>query len=264
MNQVLIVGLGPGSRSTLTPQALEAIRQADLVIGYSGYFAWVADLVAGKECIALPLTQERERARLAVHRAARGCSVCVISSGDAGIYGMASLVLEMVEHAPTGERPEVQVIPGLSALNACAALLGAPLAHDFAAISLSDLLTPWPLIERRLIAAAEADFVVAVFNPRSERRTWQLARAQELLLRARAPETPVGVVRNAYRPDQSVEITTLGGMAACRVDMLTTLIVGNSQTRRLESMLITPRGYLAAPDDPAAVGSEAGPGRPSP
>jgi precorrin-3B C17-methyltransferase len=263
MNRLLVVGLGPGSRATLTPQALEAVRQADVVIGYSGYFAWVADLVAGKECIALPLTKERERACLAVQHAAQGHSVCVISSGDAGVYGMASLVLEVLERTPPERRPDVQVIPGLSAVIACAALLGAPLAHDFAAISLSDLLTPWAIIERRLLAAAEADFVVALFNPRSERRSWQLARAQELLLRARSPETPVGIVRNAYRPDQSVELASLGRMAECRVDMLTTIIVGNSQTRRFDSMLITPRGYLPAPDDPTGVESGPDSGRPS-
>ena len=240
---LLIVGLGPGAKATLTPQAREAIGRAGVVIGYEGYFAWVADLVAGKECLALPLTQEVERARLAVQRARRGDSVCVISSGDAGIYGMASLVLEMLESNDPVNGPEVAVIPGISAVNACAALLGAPLAHDFAVISLSDLLTPWELIERRLLAAAGADFVVALLNPQSGRRAWQFPRARDLLLRHLPPLTPAGLVRNAYRPGQSVEVTTLERMADGPVDMLTTVIVGNSRTRLVGSRLVTPRGY---------------------
>ena len=245
---LLVVGLGPGAAATLTPQAREAIGRSGVVIGYEGYFAWVADLVAGKECIALPLTQEVERARLAVARAWGGDSVCVISSGDAGIYGMASLVLEMLECDDPADGPQVAVIPGISAVNACAALSGALLAHDFAVISLSDLLTPWELIERRLLAAAGADFVVALLNPKSGRRAWQLPRARDLLRRHLRPETPAGVVRNAYRPGQSVEVTTLGRMADGPVDMLTTVIVGNSRTRLLGHRLVTPRGYRLDPE----------------
>jgi precorrin-3B C17-methyltransferase len=245
---LLIVGLGPGAAATLTPQAREAIGRSGVVIGYEGYFAWVADLVAGKECIALPLTQEVERARLAVARAGGGDSVCVISSGDAGIYGMASLVLEILESDHPVDGPEVAVIPGISAVNACAALLGAPLAHDFAVISLSDLLTPWELIERRLLAAAGADFVVALLNPKSGRRAWQFPRARDLLLHYLPPQTPAGLVRNAYRPGQSVDMTTLGRMADSPVDMLTTVIVGNSRTRLLGHWLVTPRGYRLDPE----------------
>jgi len=245
--RLMIVGLGPGASGTLTPQAGAAIRGADVVIGYSGYFTWVADLVAGKECVALPLTQEAERARLAVERAASGESVCVISSGDAGIYGMASLVFETLEAGGQGIGPEVVVVPGISAVNACASLLGAPLAHDFAVISLSDLLTPWETIELRLLAAAAADFVVALFNPRSERRPWQFPLACDLLLRHRSAETPAGLVRNAYRPGQSVVVTTLGHLADHPVDMMTTAIVGNSQTRELGGRVVTPRGYRVDP-----------------
>lgn len=241
--RLVVVGLGPGSAETLTPQARDAIGRSGLVIGYAGYFDWVADLVEGKECIALPLTREAERARLAVDRATRGESVCVISSGDSGVYGMASLVLETLAADGPADGLDVAVVPGISAVNACASLLGAPLAHDFAVISLSDLLTPWEAIERRLTAVSAADFVVALYNPRSERRPWQFPRARDLLLTSLPPETPAGIVRNAYRPGQSVEVTTLASMADGPVDMLTTIIVGNSQTRRFGSRMVTPRGY---------------------
>ncbi|HTU91650.1 MAG TPA: precorrin-3B C(17)-methyltransferase [Gemmataceae bacterium] len=241
--RLFIVGLGPGARETMTGQALEALCRSQAIVGYSGYFEGITDLVEGKECLALPLGAEKERARLAVQRAREGEAVCVISSGDAGIYGMAGLVLEMLEADCDNPDLEIAVIPGVSAVNACAALLGAPLGHDFAVVSLSDLLTPWPRIERRLVAAAEADFVLVLLNPRSSRRDWQLAQAQEILLHVRLPETPVGIVRQAYRPGQSVEITTLGRMTEASVDMFTTVIVGNSQTRRFSDSLVTPRGY---------------------
>jgi len=240
-----VVGLGPGTSALLTGQAQAALQGADVIIGYDGYFQWIADLVHHKECIALPLTQEVARAQLAVERALAGQAVSVISSGDAGIYGMASLVLEVLERRQENTvLPDVVVIPGVSAVNACAALLGAPIAHDFAVLSLSDLLTPWAIIEKRLAAAAEADFVMVLLNPKSVRRQWQFARACALLCQHRAPETPVGLVRNAYRPDQAVVLTTVSSLADADVDMLTTVIVGNSQTRCFQSRLITPRGYL--------------------
>jgi precorrin-2 C(20)-methyltransferase len=255
---LFIVGLGPGARETMTGQALEALRQSQVIVGYSGYFEGIGDLVDGKECLALPLGAERERARLAVQRAREGESVCVISSGDAGIYGMASLVLETLEAASDPSGVEVTVIPGVSAINACAALLGAPLGHDFAVVSLSDLLTPWPQIERRLIAAAQTDFVLVLLNPRSPRRDGQWRRAQEILLRDRPPEAPVGIVRQAYRSGQSVEITTLGRMIETNVDMFTTVIVGNSQTRRFGGKLVTPRGYsLSFSREPEASANSA-------
>lgn len=240
-----VVGLGPGTSALLTGQAQAALQGADVIIGYDGYFQWIADLVHNKECIALPLTQEVARAQLAVARALAGQAVSVISSGDAGIYGMASLVLEVLEqHQENTVLPDVVVIPGVSAVNACAALLGAPIAHDFAVLSLSDLLTPWAVIEKRLAAAAEADFVMVLLNPRSARRQWQFAQACALIGQHRAPATPVGLVRNAYRPDQSIVLTTVSGLVDADVDMLTTVIVGNSQTRCFQSRLITPRGYL--------------------
>ena len=226
-------------------QAQQAIRAAEVVIGYSVYFIGLEDLVADRETIALPLTQEAERARLAVERASRGQIVCVISSGDAGVYGMASLVFEMAGELPDERRPELVVVPGISAVNACASLLGAPLSHDFAVISLSDLLTPWPTIERRLTAAAEADFVIALYNPRSQRRDWQLPRALAIITQHRSAETPVGIVRSAYRPEQQVRVTTLGQLDAAEVDMFSTVIIGNTQTRFVGPWIVTPRGYPA-------------------
>ena len=240
--RLFVVGLGPGAREVMTAQALEAIRRAEVIIGYEGYFAGVADLVEGKECLALPLTREIDRARLAVERLRAGQTVCVISSGDPGVYAMASLVLECATREE-GLVEHVVVVPGVSAVNAAAALLGAPLGHDLAVISLSDLLTPWDMIERRLRAAAEADFVLALLNPKSQRRDWQYRRAAEILGWHRPTETPVGIVRNAYRPGQAVEITTVARMGEPAVDMFTTIIVGSSQTRRFGNAVVTPRGY---------------------
>ena len=242
-----VVGLGPGTVELLTGQARAALQSADVVIGYEGYVTLVAELLQGKECIALPLTQEVARAQLAVERALAGQAVSVISSGDAGVYGMASLVLEVLEqHQTAAQLPEVVVVPGVSAINACAALLGAPIAHDFAVLSLSDLLTPWEVIEKRLAAAAQADFVLVLLNPKSHRRQQQFTRACALIGQHRAAATPVGLVRNAYRPEQAVRLTTLADLATAPVDMLTTVIIGNSQTRCFQSRLVTPRGYLGS------------------
>jgi precorrin-3B C17-methyltransferase len=240
---VHVVGVGPGHADLLTPQAAHALRQAEVIVGYSGYFPWVDDLIRSKERIALPLGQEKERASIAMNHATKGRRVAVISSGDPGIYAMASVVLEMLGTMPPARRPEVVIVPGVSALNAASALLGAPLGHDFAAVSLSDLLTPWDMIENRLRAAAGADFVLALFNPKSVRRDWQLARAREILLSARSGTTPVGIVRNACRPEQSVNLTTLERMDVGAVDMFAIVIVGNSTTRIEGGMMLTPRGY---------------------
>ena len=241
--KLFVVGLGPGARELLTGQAREAIRRAEVVIGYDGYFGGVSDLVQGKECLALPLTRETDRARLAVERLRAGQTVCVISSGDPGIYAMASLVLECVAGADTRLLEEVEVVPGVSAVNAAAALLGAPLGHDFAVVSLSDLLTPWEVIERRLKAVAEADFVLVLLNPRSQRRDWQFPRALKILAQHRPNTTPVGIVRNAYRAGQTVEVATIDRIRETVVDMFTTVIVGSSRTQRFGKLVVTPRGY---------------------
>ena len=250
--RLVIVGLGPGSRDLLAPRAVAAIAASDLVVGYSGYLPYIADLLDGKEVHESPLTQEVARATFAVEQARAGRNVCMVSSGDAGVYGMAGLVLDLLTQASAEARrelasderePEVEVVPGISALNAAAALLGAPLMHDFAAISLSDLLTPWETIARRLDAAAAVDFVIALYNPTSKRRVQHLMEARRILLNYRASDTPVGLVRNAYREGQRVAILPLAELDVAMVDMFTTVIIGNSCTRLRSKRMVTPRGY---------------------
>ena len=247
-----IVGLGPGQRDLMAPRAIQVIQEADLVIGYRLYLEQIQDLLSDKEIHASELTHESERAMLAVQSARAGRRVCIVSSGDAGIYGMAGLVLDLFSQMPEetvssssdqASEPDVEVVPGISALNAAAALLGAPLMHDFAVISLSDVLTPWSTIARRLSAAAEADFVVVLYNPRSRKRRWQLDEARRLLLEHRAGTTPVGLVRNAYREGQKIQLTTLEHLLDHEVDMFTTVVIGNSCTRIQQERMITPRGY---------------------
>ncbi len=257
--QLTIVGLGPGSRDFMAPRAVQVIQECELVIGYRVYVEQIRDLVGGKEVHESELTHEVERATLAVRSACAGRSACIVSSGDAGIYGMAGLVLDILSRAAVrttatsaGKEagPLVEVVPGISALNAAAALLGAPLMHDFAVISLSDLLTPWQTIAHRLSASATADFVVVLYNPTSKRRTWQLGEAQRLLLANRPATTPVGLVRNAYRPGQKVWLTTLEHLQDNDIDMFTTIIIGNSCTRIQQRRMITPRGYEQQPTYP--------------
>jgi precorrin-3B C17-methyltransferase len=235
-----VVGLGPGDPRLLTPQAEAALRDAEVIVGYDAYLEALKLLGLGAELCGSPIGAEAERASLALRLAAAGRRVALVSSGDAGVYGMASLVLEAAERLPG---VEVEVVPGVTAALAAASLLGAPLGHDFACISLSDLLTPWPVIEARLDAAGRGDFVVALYNPLSRRRTWQLPRARELLLRHRPATTPVGLVDRAYRPGARAWLSTLGELTGAGVGMETLLIVGNSGTRIVNSRLVTPRGY---------------------
>ncbi|MGF1537992.1 MAG: precorrin-3B C(17)-methyltransferase, partial [Elainellaceae cyanobacterium] len=244
--QLWLVGTGPGALGQITPAAREAIATADVVIGYSLYVDLVRPLLRPGQIVeALPITQERQRAERAIALARWGLTVAVISSGDCGIYGMAGLVMETLEQQGwEGQQPSVQVFPGISALQAAAARTGAPLMHDFCAISLSDLLTPWETIEARLKAAAQADFVTALYNPKSKTRTRPIAIAQEIFLQHRAPETPVALVRSAYREDEQIQLTTLAQFLDYPVDMVTTVIIGNRCTHRLGDWLITPRGYL--------------------
>jgi cobalt-precorrin 5A hydrolase/precorrin-3B C17-methyltransferase len=236
---VAVVGLGPGDRAHRTPAAADAVRRADVVIGYEPYVDQAADLVRpGQEIIRSPVGAELVRAKQAVAEAEGGRRVALVCSGDPGVYAMASLVLEL---APT---IDVDVVPGVTAALAAAALLGAPLGHDHASISLSDHLTPWPSIERRLRAAAEADLVVALYNPRSARRTWQLDAARTVLLEHRRPETPVGVVADAGRPNQTVVTTSLADLDPTIVGMTSIVLVGSSSTRLVDGRMVTPRGYL--------------------
>jgi precorrin-2 C(20)-methyltransferase len=235
-----VVGLGPGALDLLTPRALTALRRADVIVGYDGYLQRLAPLRLRAELRGSPIGAETERARLALDLLRRGRQVALVSSGDAGVYGMASLLLETV--ASAGDL-DIAVVPGVTAATAAAALLGAPLGHDFACISLSDLLTPWQVIESRLDAAGRGDLVVALYNPVSAKRTWQLPRAREILLRHRAPNTPVGIVDRAERWGCRVQVTCLDKLTPDELGMETMVVVGNSQTRVINNRLVTPRGY---------------------
>jgi cobalt-precorrin 5A hydrolase/precorrin-3B C17-methyltransferase len=243
--QLSVVGLGPGDPRHRTPAATAAVAGADVVIGYAPYTEQCQDAIAvGAEVIASEIGEEIARADEALRRAASGQRVALVCSGDAGIYAMASLVFERCAEFPSLDpAQDIAVVPGVTAALAAAALLGAPLGHDHVAISLSDLLTPWEVIERRLVAAGEADLVVMLYNPRSANRTWQFDAAKEILLRHRAADTPVGVVRDANRPTQSIEVTTLGGVDPAEVGMTACVIIGSSTTRAQGQRLVTPRGY---------------------
>lgn len=241
-----LVGTGPGALNQITPAAQTAIAQADVVIGYSLYVELVRPLLRPGQIVeALPITQERQRAERAIGLAEWGLTVAVISSGDCGIYGMAGLVLEALRSRQwNGKTPAVQVFPGITALQAAASRVGAPLMHDFCAISLSDLLTPWEVIEKRLTAAAQADFVVALYNPKSKTRTEQIKVAQQIFLTHRNPETPVAIVHSAYRSDEQVTLTTLTRFLEEAIDMLTVILIGNQSSQQYADWFITPRGYL--------------------
>ena len=252
MRKIIIAGIGPGSCEDITPAVLEAVRQADVIVGYKYYFQFIEPYVGeGCECIDTGMKKERERAEQAFLLAEQGKTVVVISSGDAGLYGMAPLIYEMKQERTSDV--DIQVLPGISAFQKAASLLGAPIGHDTCLISLSDLMTPWEVIERRIKAAAVGDFVTAVYNPKSHGRYWQLYRLQELFLQERSAETPVGYVRQAGREEQEVKVTTLGNFDPEDVDMFTVIIIGNSQSyisltpapspNGEGSKIITPRGY---------------------
>ncbi len=243
--KIYLVGFGPGAEAHMSYRAKEAISDADVVIGYSTYIKLVKDLLDGKEVIKKGMTEEIDRCIEAYEQAKLGKNVALISSGDIGVYGMAGPTYEVLLQA--GWSPEddigVEIVPGSTALSACASLVGAPLTHDFCSVSLSDLLTPWPVIARRLDAAGKADFVVALYNPKSGRRTQQIVEAQNILLQYRAPETPVAIVKSAYRRRQAIQLVRLDEMADCDIGMLTTVLIGNSSTFVEKGLMITPRGY---------------------
>ena len=253
MRKIIIAGIGPGSCEDITPAVLEAVRQADVIVGYKYYFQFIEPYVGeGCECIDTGMKKERERAEQAFLLAEQGKTVVVISSGDAGLYGMAPLIYEMKQERSSDV--DIQVLPGISAFQKAASLLGAPIGHDTCLISLSDLMTPWEVIERRIKAAAVGDFVTAVYNPKSHGRYWQLYRLQELFLQERSAETPVGYVRQAGREEQEVKVTTLGTFDPEDVDMFTVIIIGNSQSYisltpapngEGRKIIITPRGYYS-------------------
>lgn len=241
LGAVAVVGLGPGDPRHRTPAAAAAVRTADVVIGYDLYVEQCLDLIGPAQTVLRsPIGAEADRCREALRRAANGARVALVCSGDPGVFAMATLVHEL---APTFGSPPIEVVPGITAGSAASALLGAPLAHDHAFVSLSDLLTPWAVIERRLRAVADGDFAVALYNPRSARRTWQLETARSILLEARPASTPVGIVTDATRPDQDVVHTTLAHLETSVVGMRSIVIIGSSTTMIVDGHMVTPRGY---------------------
>ncbi|MEK8132352.1 precorrin-3B C(17)-methyltransferase [Paenibacillus filicis] len=243
--KLLVVGFGPGSFDHMTQAAKDAIQNSDVIIGYNTYVDLIRGLLNGQQIVRTGMTEEVSRAQEAVRQAEAGRTVAVISSGDAGVYGMAGLIYEVLMEKGWRRESgvEVEIIPGISAINSTASLLGAPIMHDACTISLSDHLTPWELIIKRVEAAAAADFVVALYNPRSGRRTRQIVETQNMLLRYRSADTPVGIVKSAYRDREDIVVTTLGRMLEHDIGMLTTVIIGNSSTVNYDGLMITPRGY---------------------
>ena len=239
MNQLYVIGIGPGDPSKMTVEAMEAMRSVDVIAGYGVYVDLVKPLFPEKEYLTTPMRREVDRCKLAIDAAMEGKSVAMISSGDAGVYGMAGLILELA----AGLDLNVTVIPGVTAALSGGAVLGAPLTHDFAVISLSNLLTPWEKIEKRLELAAEADFCIALYNPSSHRRSDFLRNACDILLRHASPETVCGVVRNIGREGESCKVMTLAELREYQADMFTTVFIGNSQTKAVNGKMVTPRGY---------------------
>lgn len=240
-NKIYVVGIGPGAYEQMTMRAAEALRRCDVIVGYTVYVELVKEHFANKRFLTTPMKKEIERCRLAFEEANKGYTVAMICSGDAGVYGMSGLMLEIGQEYP---HVEVEVIPGVTAANGGAAVLGAPLIHDFAVISLSDLLTPWEKIEKRLLCASEADFVICLYNPSSKKRHGYLQKACDLMMRSKDPDTVCGTVSNIGREGETFRVMTLKELRDTRVDMFTTVYIGNSQTKMLNGKMVTPRGYI--------------------
>lgn len=239
MNKLFLVGIGPGNAAGMTEAAKAALEQSEVLCGYTVYLELVKAQFPDKETYTTPMTRELERCQWAVDRAAEGKTVAMLCSGDAGVYGMAGPVLELAE----GRNVEIEVVPGVTAALSGAAILGAPLMHDFCVISLSDLLTPWETIARRLRCAAAGDFSIALYNPRSKKRPEHLRRACEILLEEKSPDTVCGWVRNIGRTGQCHGLTTLGELGSLELDMFTTVFIGASTTKNVDGYMVTPRGY---------------------
>ncbi len=240
MGKLYVVGLGPGNPEGLTAAALATLERCDLIAGYQTYVDLIRTRFLNKELLSTSMRQETQRCRMALAEAAKGRQVAMVCSGDPGVYGMAGLIYQLGREYP---QVELEVVPGVTAACSGAALLGAPLGHDFAVISLSDLLTPWETIEKRLEAAALGDFCICLYNPSSKKRGDYLRRACEILLRHRAPENPAGVVRNIGRDGQMAQVMTLAQLQNYQADMFTTVFIGNSQTQLIGNKMVTPRGY---------------------
>lgn len=239
--KLYVVGIGPGGEEQMTLRALRVLQQCDCVAGYGLYLNLIDSLLVGKERIETGMTQEIKRCTAARDAVLSGKTTAIISSGDAGVYGMAELALTVCAAYP---EIEVEIIPGVTAACACGAMLGAPLTCDFACVSLSDLLTPWEVIAKRLRAASEGDFVIALYNPASRKRTDYLKKACDIILSIRPPETVCGLARNTGRADETTSLTTLGELRNIQVDMLTTVIIGSRSTKIINNHMVTPRGYV--------------------
>ena len=239
MNKLFVVGIGPGEASQMTGKALDALRASDVIAGYGVYVDLVKPLFPEKEYLTTAMRKEADRCRMAIDAAMEGKTVSMISSGDAGVFGMAGLILELSRDKDL----TVEVIPGVTAALSSGAVLGAPLTHDFAVISLSDLLTPWDKIEKRLDLAGQADLCIALYNPSSHRRADYLQKACDILLRHVSPDTVCGAVRNIGREGESYQVMTLAQLRDYQADMFTTVFIGNSQTMNINGRMVTPRGY---------------------
>jgi precorrin-3B C17-methyltransferase len=251
--KLFLVSVGPGSAELIPPLARDALAASDVVVAYALYLTWIAPWIEGKEILTPPMTQERERARLALEHARAGRTVALVSSGDIGVYAMAALAFEDMRDDDVFD---VQLIPGITSANACASILGSPLSHDFATLSLSDLLCPWNWIEARARAIASADLAAVFYNVQSRQRQEGVYRILDILLEHKRPDTLCGIVRNAYREDQSHEILTLDALRSRRFDMFTSLVIGNRFTRRKRDWIYTPRGYGNWQDAPDSVGAD--------
>lgn len=240
MRKLYVVGIGPGSYENMTQRAQQALADCDIIVGYTVYVDLVKEHYADKEFLTTPMRKELDRCTIAFERAAEGKIVAMICSGDAGVYGMSGLIEEL---SPNYPGVAVEIVPGVSAVISGAALLGAPLMHDFAVISLSDLMTPWEKIEKRLLCAAQADFVICLYNPSSVKRKDYLQRACDLVLRYASPETVCGIAKNIGREGESAEVLSLAALRDTQVDMFSTVFIGNSQTRAVSGKMVTPRGY---------------------
>ena len=240
MSKLYVVGIGPGGYEQMTVKAVKVLEECDIIVGYTVYVDLVAEHFAGKEMLTTPMRQEEKRCRMAFDEVMKGRNTAMICSGDAGVYGMSGLIYEISRDYPG---IEIEIVSGVTAALSGSAVLGAPLMHDFAVISLSDLMTPWTLIEKRLAAAASADMAICLYNPSSKKRTDHLRRACDILLETVPPETVCGLVRSIGREGESCTLTTLGELRDTQVDMLTTVFVGNSRTRVMDGRMVTPRGY---------------------
>lgn len=240
MNKIYVVGIGPGAYEKMTVEAARSLEKCDVIIGYTVYIDLVKDHFPGKTFLSTPMKKEKERCVLAFEEAAKGQEVAMICSGDAGVYGMAGLMYEVSVNYPD---TELEIIPGVTAATGGAAVLGAPLIHDFCLISLSDLLTPWELIERRLEDAAHGDFVVCLYNPSSVKRHDYLSKACDIMMKHKSPDTVCGIVSNIGREGEAMKVMSLRELRDTEVDMFTTVFIGNSSTKEIKGRMVTPRGY---------------------